>query len=145
MSVRLVELFESSLLRIQGTIFGNPQFEEDFAHFRHSINRSMVAEHVNFNMAATLILKYSKSKYRYEVERLRRFLTKVESGKDLDFRHYYMGTEEYDSDKGYGAGERQDRDGFIRKRGNPDKKTKETSRSKDKKTVGGLRGSSEKG
>jgi hypothetical protein len=83
--------------------------------FRHSINRSLTADRINFNMTATIILKYSKLKYRGELEKLKRFLMKIESGVDVDFRQYYLGAEGYDSDK---SPDKQERDASLKKRNN---------------------------
>ena len=99
MVVRLFELFEVSLNRIRGTYFCGEKHESDYNGLRSHLNKSLGQETLHFGTVAQAVLVYSRSKFTAEVERLRRYLYKIEHGADIDMKRYYMGGEELDSDR----------------------------------------------
>jgi len=98
MVVRLFELFEVSLNRVRGTYFCGERHEGDYLALRTHLNKSLGLEALQFGIVAHAVLNYSRSKFNAEVERLRRYLYKIEHGADIDLKRYYMGTEDMDSD-----------------------------------------------
>lgn len=100
MVVRLFELFEVSLNRVRGTYFCNERHESDYNSFKAHLNKSVAQEVLHFAPVAQAVLSYSRAKYSAEVDRLRRYLHKIEHGADIEMKRYYMGTaDEFDSDR----------------------------------------------
>ena len=90
-------------------------------------------ESMLFSVVAAAVLSYSRSKFTVELDKLKRFLYKIEHGADIDMKRYYLGNDEYDSDR---SPDKTDREIGLRKKNSDSRKqSKESRQKKDQNKV----------